>query len=49
MKFNYLLGAVLWAILGITAIFKVWTPSPVAYGIAALALAFILLISTFEK
>lgn len=49
MKLNYILCAVLWALLGITAVCGVWTPSPMSYGILALALAFNLTISAFEK
>ena len=49
MKFGYVLGATLWAVLGVTALCGVWTPSTTSYGIAALTLTLILGLSACER
>ena len=49
MKIHYLLVAVLWAFLGITALLEVWTPSPASFCAPAFVLAIDFAILAFEK
>jgi uncharacterized membrane protein len=48
MKFHYILGAVLWASLGIATILGVWTPSPASFCTAAFVLAIVFEVLAFE-
>jgi hypothetical protein len=48
MKFHYILGAVLWASLGIATILGVWAPSPASFCAAAFVLAIDFAILAFE-